>query len=412
MTFINLFAPPTSALYGNSTAFKTIADNIANATTPGYKAADTRFSELLTSTPTQVTDIYGGTRASVQNFIDKQGTIEATQRAFDVAMIGRGFLVSNTAVDGSGEYQLGRAGQFVTTTVSNGSTEESYLSDTSGNFILGWPADANGNITTGTNVSSLTAIRIDPDSAQFDPVPTTAGSYAAILSADAAAGTVVSDAIPVVDAAGVAHSLTFQFTKSATPYTWDLALSVDNGTVSSGATASLTFDVDGTLLSPTSQSVGLTFAGAGGSTSVALDLSATRELAGAFTTIGYSQNGITTGSLVSYSFDQDGVLYGTFSNGQTRALYQLGVGIVPSPDLLEPIDGTHFGLTDAAGGLALVDASTTDMISFQSGALEQSTTDIATEFNKMIVTQQSYSTAARAYTVADEMARTATELKS
>ncbi len=412
MTFINLFAPPTSALYGNSTAFKTIADNIANATTPGYKAADTRFSELLTSTPTQVTDIYGGTRASVQNFIDKQGTIEATQRAFDVAMIGRGFLVSNTAVDGSGEYQLGRAGQFVTTTVSNGSTEESYLSDTSGNFILGWPADANGNITTGTNVSSLTAIRIDPDSAQFDPVPTTAGSYAAILSADAAAGTVVSDAIPVVDAAGVAHSLTFQFTKSATPYTWDLALSVDNGTVSSGATASLTFDVDGTLLSPTSQSVGLTFAGAGGSTSVALDLSATRELAGAFTTIGYSQNGITTGSLVSNSFDQDGVLYGTFSNGQTRALYQLGVGIVPSPDLLEPIDGTHFGLTDAAGGLALVDASTTDMISFQSGALEQSTTDIATEFNKMIVTQQSYSTAARAYTVADEMARTATELKS
>jgi len=30
----------------------------------------------------------------------------------------------------------------------------------------------------------------------------------------------------------------------------------------------------------------------------------------------------------------------------------------------------------------------------------------------MILTQQSYSTAARAYTVADEMARVATELKS
>jgi flagellar hook protein FlgE len=412
MTFINLFAPPTSALYGNSTAFKTIADNIANSTTPGYKAADTRFSELLTPTPTQVTDVYGGTRATVQNFIDKQGTIEATQRTFDVAMIGRGFLIGNTAVDGSGEYQLGRAGQFISTTVSSGGTDAAYLTDTTGNFILGWPADANGNITTGTDVSSLTAIRIDPGSAQFNPVATTAGSYTAILSADAAAGTVVSDSMPVVDAAGVAHSLTLQFTKSATPYTWDLAMSVDNGTVTSGGTATLSFDVDGTLLSPTSQSVGLSFAGTGGATSVALDLSATRELGGAFSTIGYSQNGITTGSLVSYSFDQDGVLYGTFSNGQTRALYQLAVGIVPSPDRLDPIDGTHFALTDAAGDLSLVDASTTDMIAFQSHALEQSTTDIATEFNKMIQTQRSYSTAARAYTVADEMARTATELKS
>jgi len=389
MTFINLFAPPTSALYANSAAFKTIADNIANSTTPGYKAADTRFSEMLTSTPTQVTDVYGGTRATVQNFIDKQGTIEATQRTFDVAMIGRGFLVGNTAVDGSGQYQLSRAGQFITTTVANGSTDEAYLTDTTGTFILGWPADANGNITTGTDVSSLTAIRIDPGSAQFNPVATTAGSYTAILSADAAAGTVVSDAMPVVDAAGVAHSLTLQFTKSATPYTWDLAMSVDNGTVTSGGTATLTFDVDGTLLSPTSQSVGLSFTGTGGATSVALDLSATRELAGAFSTIDYSQNGITTGSLVSYTFDQDGVLYGTFSNGQTRALYQLAVGIVPGPDRLEPIDGTHFALTDAAGGLSLVDASTTDMIAFQSHALEQSTTDIATEFTKMIQTQQS-----------------------
>jgi len=411
MTFINLFAPSTSALYSNSTAFKTIADNIANSTTAGYKAADTRFSELITPTASRTTDVYGGASASIQNFIDKQGIIAPTQRTFDVALAGRGFLVSNTAVDGSGEYQLGRSGNFVTTVVDP-STGESYLTDTTGNFILGWAADSTGTISTGTDVSSLVPIRIDPGAAQYDPVATTAGSYSAILPADAAAGTTVSDAMPVIDANGAAHSLTLTFTKAATPYTWDLAISVDNGTVSSGGTATLNFDVDGTLLSPTSQAVGLTFSGTGGSTSVALDLSDTRELAGAFTTIDYSQNGIEAGDLVSYSFDQDGVLYGTFSNGQTRALYQLAVGIVPSPDRLETVDGTHFRLTDAAGSLSLVDASATDMVSFVTSALEQSTTDISTEFNKMIITQQSYSTAARAYTVADEMARTATELKS
>jgi flagellar hook protein FlgE len=412
MTFINMFAPSTSALYSNSTAFKVIGDNIANATTPGYKAADTRFVELLTSTPNQITDVYGGTAPSIQNFIDKQGPLEQTNRTFDIALSGRGFLVSNTSVDASGEYQLGRSGQLIATTEYNGATEESYLTDTTGNFILGWQADANGNISPGTDVSSLTAIRVDPGATIFDPVATTAGSFSAILPADAAAGTVRTSSMPVIDAAGAEHSLTLQFTKSATPYTWDLATSVSDGTVSGGGTATMTFDVDGTLLSPTSQSIGLTFTGAGGSTSVALDLNGMREYAGEFNVRDYSQNGIATGELLSYDIDKDGVLYGNFSNGQSRALYQIAVGSVPSPDLMEPIDGTHFALTDESGDLSLVDASTTDMVSFVSGALEQSTTELADEFNKMILTQQSYSSAVRAYTVANEMAQVATQLKS
>lgn len=412
MPFINLFAPSTSALYSNAAAFKVIGDNIANATTPGYKAADTRFVDLLTSTPNQTTDVYSGTAPSIQNFIDKQGAIEQTDRTFDIALAGRGFLVSNTAVDGGGEYQLGRSGQLVATTVNNGGAEESYLTDTTGNFILGWPADANGTITPGTDVSSLSAIRIDPNAVIFEPTATTAGDFTAILPADAAAGTVRSSSMPVIDSAGTEHSMTLQFTKAATPYTWDLAFSVDNGTVTSGGTTTLNFDVDGTLLSPTSQSVGLTFSGAGGSTSVALDLSGMREYAGAFTVRDYSQNGIPTGDLLSYNIDKDGVLYGNFSNGQSRALYQIAVGTVPSPDTMKPVDGTHFALTPESGDITLVDASTTDMVSFVSGALEQSTTDIANEFTKMIVMQRSYSSAVRAYSVADEMTRVATNLKS
>jgi flagellar hook protein FlgE len=412
MTFINLFAPSTAALYSNATAFQVIGDNIANATTPGYKAADTRFVELLTSTPKQVTDVYGGVKPSIQNFIDKQGPIERTDRTFDIALSGRGFLVSNTAVDASGAYQLGRSGQLIATTVYNGGTEESYLTDATGSFILGWQADANGNIATGTDVSSLVPIRVDPEAVIFDPVATTAGSFDAILPAGAATGTVHTTSMPVVDGAGAEHSLTLQFTKSATPYTWDLAVSVSDGTVTGGGSATLTFDVDGTLLSPTAQSIGLTFAGAGGSTSVDLDLTAMRGYAGEFIPQDYSQNGIPVGELLSYSIDKNGVLSGNFSNGRTRALYQIAVGTVPSPDLMKPIDGTHFALTDKSGDLSLVDASTTDMVSFVSGALEQSTTELATEFNKMILAQQSYSTATRAYTVADEMARVATELKS
>lgn len=412
MSFVNLFAPATAALRSNSAAFKVIGDNIANSVTPGYKAADTRFSEILSSSATSIFDNYGGNRPIVQNFIDKQGTFEQTLRPFDLAINGRGFMVSNTELDGSGQYQLGRAGQLVGTTVSNGGSEESYLTDTTGNYIFGWPADANGNFSTSTDVSSLSAIRIDPGSVTFDPTATTAGSFSGILTADAPTGTVWTGSLPVIDQEGAEHSLFLQFTKSATPYTWDMVASASDGTVATGSTATLTFDATGALVTPTNQALGITFAGTGGATSIDLDLSGTRELGAGFDVLNFSQNGLAAGSLRSLSFDQDGVLSGFFSNGQTRALYKLPVGIVPSANLLDPVDGTHFVVSGRSGGITLIDAAVSGIASYTPGALEQSTTDISTEFSKMILTQQSYSTAVRAYTVAEEMIRTATQLKS
>lgn len=412
MSFVNLFAPASAALRSNAAAFKVIGDNIANSVTPGYKAADTRFSEVLTSTASSIFDSYGGERPVVQNFIDRQGTFEQTLRPFDLAINGRGFLVSNTEADGSGQYQLGRAGQLVATNVSNGGSDETYLTDVTGNFILGWPADASGTIATSPNVSSLQAIRIDPDAIVFDPVVTTEGSFSAILDAAQPAGAVWTGSLPVIDVEGAEHSLFLQFTKSATPNTWNMALSVSDGTITSGGAATLTFDATGALISPTNQSVGIAFAGTGGATTVNVDLSGTLQIADAFDIRSYSQNGIAAGSLQSLSFDQDGVLSAFFTNGQSRAIYQLPVGIVPSANLLEPIDGTHFAVTDASGDLTLIDASASQIASFTPGALEQSTTDLATEFNKLILTQQSYSTAVRAYTVAEEMMQVATQLKA
>jgi flagellar hook protein FlgE len=412
MAFVNLFAPSSAGIRSSSEAFKVIGDNIANSVTPGYKAADTRFSELVSSNQNSLFESYGGNRPVVQNFIDRQGLIESTQRPFDIAINGQGFLISNTAFDGSGSYQLGRAGQLIGTVVSNGGAEETYLTDSTGGFILGWPADATGNFAPGTSVSSLQPIRIDPEAIQFDPVATTAGAFNAVLPAGEPAGAVRTGSMPVIDAAGVEHALIMTFTKSATPNTWDMAVSVDGGTVTSGAAATLTFDATGALVSPTAQSIGLSFAGTGGTTTVDLDLGATRELGADFTVMGYSQNGIPDGELQSLSFDEEGVLSGLFSNGQTRALYKLPLATVRSPNLLAPIDGTHFALTEAAGDLALHDAAATGLGAFVPGALEQSTTDLSTEFSKLILTQQSYSTNVRAFTVAEEMARVAYQLKT
>ena len=74
-------------------------------------------------------------------------------------MVGRGFLVTNASVDQSGEYSLSRAGQFVTSTVSEGGTDVGYLTDTTGNFILGWEADSTGASCISTAAGCSPAVR-------------------------------------------------------------------------------------------------------------------------------------------------------------------------------------------------------------------------------------------------------------
>ena len=92
---------------GHALALATIADNVVNQTTSGYKQTDTRFvSELNTRTDT-VYPSYGGLRTIVQNFIDKQGAVLATSRDLDVGIAGRGFFVVNSQFDLRGRFERG-----------------------------------------------------------------------------------------------------------------------------------------------------------------------------------------------------------------------------------------------------------------------------------------------------------------
>ncbi len=109
-----------------------------------------------TRTPSSIPNRHAHTSATI-------ASPKSRVRTRDIAINGRGFLVSNTAVDASGSYQLGRAGQLIGTTVTNGGAEELYLTDTTGAFILGWQADANGNFATGTTVANLVIAKVGAD---------------------------------------------------------------------------------------------------------------------------------------------------------------------------------------------------------------------------------------------------------
>jgi len=410
MSFVNLFAPSVSALRGNGLAFQVIGENISNSVTPGFKAADTRFQEVLASTAESNFPTLGGIRPVVQQFITKQGLLTNTQNDLDLAINGQGFLISNTQLDEGGEYQLTRAGQFAITNIANNGVDEAYLTDLAGNFALGWPADSAGNFFAANTVASLDPLRVDPGAATFTPVATTNASLNAVLPSGAATGDVVTAPIRVIDATGTEHSLNIQFTKAAAPNTWDLAISVSGGSVTSGGTATMTFDAAGNITSPLTQSLGLNF-GAAGATTVALDFTAMRQFGAPFNVLGFTDDGIPAGTLQDIFFDEDGILSGNFSNGRTRSLYKVPLSTVTNPNGLSLRGNTHYTVSDTSGTLELREADLTGIGSFAPASLEQSTTDLGLEFTKLVVVQQGYTTAVQAYTVVEEMLQTATDLK-
>lgn len=93
-----------------------------------------------------------------------------------------------------------------------------------------------------------------------------------------------------------------------------------------------------------------------------------------------------------------GRVVASYDNGRTVDLYQVAIANFNAPNNLAKIDGGAYVETQASG--APIISSDASIIG---SALENSNTDIADEFTKLITTQQAYSASTRIVTTSDEM---------
>jgi len=171
------------------------------------------------------------------------------------------------------------------------------------------------------------------------------------------------------------------------------------------AGTAFTFNANGTLTSPTgstitlsnvavgSQTIGnLTFNyGSGGLTQYA-------STSGTATINQINQNGYAAGQLQSVAVNNNGLVVGTFSNGQNLDLAAVSLSHFNGTNYLKALDGGAYAATDASG--AAIQGATG---SISGSSLEGSNTDIADEFTKLIVTQQAYSANTKVITTANDM---------
>jgi flagellar hook protein FlgE len=116
-----------------------------------------------------------------------------------------------------------------------------------------------------------------------------------------------------------------------------------------------------------------------------------------------NQNGAPVGELVGVSIDEAGFVIVSYSNGESKALFQIPLADFVNPDGLQPQSGNVYSQTQDSGELNLRDAGTNGTGTVVSSSLEQSNVDLASELTDMIVAQRAYQANTRVISTADEL---------
>jgi len=221
----SLFAG-VSGLRNHQVRMNVIGDNIANVNTIGYKAGRVNFQEALVQTykgAGRPSSISGGTNpiqlglgmtvATIDNLF-QQGGLETTGQITDMALQGSGFFV---LADNTGRYYT-RAGSF-------GFDANSNLVDPStGLFVQGKMADANGNIPSTATVGNITMPFGQQDPARMT-TQITLGNNLNSVATDSAATMVSNNSTNIdtvtgtaINGAGGVHNLAIAGSQATNSY--------------------------------------------------------------------------------------------------------------------------------------------------------------------------------------------------
>jgi len=133
------------------------------------------------------------------------------------------------------------------------------------------------------------------------------------------------------------------------------------------------------------------------------DALSTTQFAVASNTTYKTSDGYAAGELQDINVDEEGIITGTYSNGQMIPLYRVALADFQNEDGLVKEGGNLFSATLASGSAITNKPGTNGLGSIAPGSLEQSNVDIADEFVRMITTQRGYQANSKIITTVDTM---------
>jgi flagellar hook protein FlgE len=407
-----------SGMNAQATRLSTVAENIANVNTTGYKNASCEFSTLLLSScPGDYES--GSVLNNIRYHVSNQGSLTGTGTATDLAISGDGFFV---VADRDGSPFLTRAGAFVPDGEGN-------LMNAAGLTLQGYRLDPDQPDVTVNGYSNLVDVNLE--GLALSAAPSTTGEFVANLPSTAmavAAGALPSDNVATSEFTAKSSLLTYDnlgaevrldifFTKTANN-AWEVAVfdaaaaDPDDGfPYASGplTTETLTFDSESGSLAATSAAAldidipdGRTFT---------LDVSDVTQLATDYAVLSARADGNAPSGADVIEIASDGLVYATYGNGTRVPVFRIPLAHVTSPDQLIPQAGNLYTTSALSGDVEIGFAEVGPLGKIVSGALEQSTVDLATELTTMIDAQRSYTANSKVFQTGSELMDVLVNLK-
>lgn len=380
-----------SGLQATTQDLNTISNNIANASTNGFRGGRSEFASIYNGGQAGGVSVMSTT----QNF-SKGGSLTYTGRQLDMGIQGEGFFVLK-GTDGGAMYA--RAGMFH-------KDSQGFITDPVGSRLQGYSVNATGKIQQGNvgdlqvQTASLAAkattqvglvsnldARVDLIAVAFDPKDI--NSYHSIGTTS------------VYDSLGAEHVVTQYYVKTA-PNEWTVNYTLDGVQLTEQTT--LTFDAKGVLdPATTKQAFDLTLPNGASNLQFEINFDKSTQYAAKYNNSSLSQDGYTSGELKGVRLDDNGMLYGTYTNGQEQLQGQVILANFSNPNGLSAVSNNAWVATNTAGQAITGAPSTGTMGTVTGGYLEGSNVDTTAEMVNLMSAQRNYQSNAKVLDVNSTM---------
>ncbi len=426
-SIINGLFSGRSGIASHGVAIAVVGDNISNASTIGYKRSRTEFEDIVAGGQTASKVVGSGSSVSAISNIFEQGTLEFTGRALDLAIDGNGYFV----VSKNGQRLYTRAGNFRV-------DDEGFVVTQKGERVMGFPANGTGALEE-INVNTISQSNIDTENVDMTgnlnansdllaggaaSIPTVLGTGANGTSmasrpsyADLSEASEFSTVVNVFDSLGTSHVVTVHFFHTAAN-TWVArgyvnSEDVDASNVQTGeprqiGTATLTFDGTGARTNTpaiTAQDFAATINWNNGAAAGAVDFTFSP-----FTQYSTSSNigsisgdGNGIGAITSLNIDRDGSIFALLDNGQASIIGTIGMANFSNPEGLVRVGANFLQESIDSGAPIIGNPNTGTFGAVESGSIELSTVDIASEFVKLITLQRGFQANSRIITTINQL---------
>ena len=436
-------------------------NNIANASTIGFKQSRAEFADVFSNSvfANTKTQIGSGVNTAAVSQQFAQGALQSTNNSLDLAIKGDGFFVLSPDTS-SLERSYTRAGAFRV-------NDQGFVTNALGDYLQVYDVDTTGSPKT-VSINSTKALQIPTEAGQptaTDTINETLNLPASVTALNPASFDPSqsstynsSTSVVVYDSLGQTHTVTQYFVKDSNAATntageptnvWRVFNYVDGSpvdiaggdSVAAGRplTTTLVFTSSGnidtsgthgagynTTIPVKTEALGTLAAGSAVGTadsagifSSNVDMTQTltfnfnnvTQFASPFQVSSLSQNGSTVGQLTNVSIGDDGVVAATYSNGTTNKLGMVALAKFSNPQALTQVGDTSWKESQDSGEAVPGVPGTGTLGNINSSALESSNTDLSTELVDLISAQRNYQANSRALEVNSTLQNTILQIR-